>query len=171
MKLKTLAGIAVLLLCGIMANAQSIERQVTATSGSSGTGANIAVDYTIGETIVLTATGGGNTLTQGFHQPASAPVGIKDLTAFNYNVYPNPFTDYVQVELTTEQTSTVKLQLTDLYGRVVYNREIGAVSAGNNLYNINTSALAAGTYILSVTAKANTDKLYNTTSKQVNLVR
>lgn len=171
MKLKTLASITILSMCGIMTNAQSIERQVTAASGSSGTGANITVDYTIGETIVQTASGGGNTLTQGFHQPASAPVGIKDITAFNYNIYPNPFTDYVQVELTTEQTSTVKLQITDLYGRVVYNREITTVTTGDNVYNINTATLAAGTYILSVTARADTDKLYNTTSKQINLVR
>lgn len=57
---------------GIMSAGQMvIERQVTATSGSSATAGNVHLEYTIGQVEVATAQSGNRFLTQGFQQAPS----------------------------------------------------------------------------------------------------
>lgn len=72
------------------------------------------------------------------------PVGtasINEQTADLVKVYPNPTTDFMQVELTTENESLYSIYSTD-------NREVmhGTLSTGNN--SIDVQNLAAGTYFL-----------------------
>jgi hypothetical protein len=56
------------LLIGMSLQAQSIERQVIGSSGTSFSNASVQLDFTVGELVVSTLTDGSTILTQGFHQ-------------------------------------------------------------------------------------------------------
>jgi hypothetical protein len=171
MKSKFFGWLIISLLAHQTLSAQSLERYVVGSAGASASGGNVSVDYTIGETLVQTVSGPGNILTQGFHQPAGVGVSVQDVSAFSYKVFPNPFTDMVQVELNLENISFVQLLLVDLYGRVIYMEEKNRLNAGTHLLPVTTSQLASGSYLLSVSVKENNNKLATTSTKQLSLVR
>ncbi len=53
---------------GLHINAQSIERQVIGSAGTTLSNGTVSLDFTVGELAVTTITDGTTTLTQGFHQ-------------------------------------------------------------------------------------------------------
>lgn len=63
-------------LCFCFSQAQSIERHVIGTSGSTLSNGTVSLDFTVGEVAVTTITNGTTTLNQGFHQP-NIVLGIK----------------------------------------------------------------------------------------------
>ncbi len=168
---KIATGVLMLLLVTGNLAAQSLDRYVVASTGNSASGSNISVDYTIGELVVLTVGNSNYTLTQGFHQPSSGSVSIEDVSAYTFKVFPNPFTDFVQVELSVEQTSSVQIKLNDIYGRAVYENGLSVVEVGNHVLTVPTQQFAVGTYILSLSVKKSNGKLITTSSRQINLIR
>jgi SdrD B-like domain/Secretion system C-terminal sorting domain len=77
-------------------------------------------------------------------------VTIKGLTITA--VYPNPFTDRVNVSITAAGTDKATVKLFDNAGKLVYSNET-TVQRGNNTITINNLAkLAAGTYLIQVNA-------------------
>jgi len=72
--------------------------------------------------------------------------GIKDAEKFAYNVFPNPYTDVINVSL--EDKNIENIYITDLKGRTV--KEFNALEG--NQAQLNASELAAGTYLLNVKA-------------------
>jgi hypothetical protein len=62
-------------------------------------------------------------------------------------VYPNPVSTEVYVEFTSSVAQTMHLQITDVSGKIVADREV-SVSAGRNKAVWNIATLAAGTYYL-----------------------
>lgn len=150
---------------------QNIERNVIASSGSSGSGANISIDYTIGESLVQTYTGGSNILTQGFHQPASGTVSIEEVTeVIGSRVFPNPFTDVVQLELEINQSATVELKLTDVTGRLLNVVSAIDFNQGRQILSLSTANLASGSYVLGATVTSE-GKLPVYLSKKIQLIR
>ncbi|WP_452599660.1 hemagglutinin protein [Pontimicrobium sp. MEBiC01747] len=65
--IKNIVRLGILLLAFQM-NAQSIERQVIGSAGTTLTNGTVSLDFTVGELAVSTITDGTTTLTQGFHQ-------------------------------------------------------------------------------------------------------
>lgn len=151
--------------------AQSIERNVVGSAGASASDANVSIDYTLGETVVLTVSNSNNTLTQGFHQPASVSVSVAEVSNYTYSVFPNPFNDMVQVELQLASASTVQIRLVDLYGRVVYSQEMATMNAGPHLLPLDTKDFAAGSYLLSVCVAEHNKNLPTISTRQLSLVR
>lgn len=56
----------------IALQAQSLSPVVIASGGSTYTAGGYSLDFTVGETLTATLSGGSNIVTQGFHQPSSA---------------------------------------------------------------------------------------------------
>lgn len=87
--------------------------------------------------------------------------GITDVTidAINYNVYPNPATDAVNINLTNNKNETVSLIVTNNLGQVVKSVVIGNVADVN--YHLSTFDLKSGIYYIktSVGEKSSTKKL------------
>jgi hypothetical protein len=87
--------------------------------------------------------------------------GITDLNfdALNYNVYPNPATDAVNINLTNDKTEAVSVIVMNNLGQVVKSIELG--SAIEVKYLMNTSDLASGIYHVktSVGERSSTKKL------------
>ncbi|WP_310993366.1 T9SS type A sorting domain-containing protein [Aequorivita marina] len=77
-------------------------------------------------------------------------VGTEDFQNLEFNLYPNPATDQLTLEL-NDATSTYQIDVFDVLGKRVISTEIQKVGT------INVSALAPGTYVL----KLNSDNKAN----------
>lgn len=108
-------------------------------------------------------TGSGPTITDSYWIRVNNAVltGINDVTvdAINYNVYPNPATDAVTIDLTNNKTENVSVVVMNSLGQVVKT-----VDLGNSLeiqYLMNTADLASGIYHVktSIGDKSTTKKL------------
>lgn len=69
------------------------------------------------------------------------------------NVYPNPFDKQVTLELTNSGKGSGKnltINITDLNGRVMYNRTIGKTVTGSQRVTVDLSSIPSGACILSV---------------------
>ena len=63
------------------------------------------------------------------------------------NVYPNPASTSVNVELTTTNATNVQLKVIDMLGRTVQNQNLGTVSGTLN-HALDVSSLANGSYLI-----------------------
>jgi hypothetical protein len=75
-------------------------------------------------------------------------VGIEELaSAYGIQVYPNPAAEQIQIQANSDFQPT-QLTITDITGRQVYSQKL--VMNGGAPATINVSALAAGTYHLTL---------------------
>jgi len=95
-----------------------------------------------------------------------AAYGYQDHNEFSYDVvgvgekkdnsgllvYPNPATGNLNIEFHLSQNNEVNITLSDIVGKVIYQNNNKTATAGTMKYNINTSAMNAGMYLLSVQA-------------------
>ncbi|MGE5355724.1 MAG: T9SS type A sorting domain-containing protein [Deltaproteobacteria bacterium] len=79
-------------------------------------------------------------------------VSTNDINYY-FNVYPNPFQSYINIDNNIYENSFAKVTLYDIFGRPVVNQ---IISPGNN--KINTNKLSCGTYFLKIRLK---DKIIN----------
>ena len=63
--------------------------------------------------------------------------------------YPNPFADYIEINITGGVAGQYKLMLVDASGKIVWTKS-GIKNAGAFQQSINTSALERGIYFLKV---------------------
>jgi hypothetical protein len=79
--------------------------------------------------------------------------GVKELSSGtpnnNVTVYPNPFTNQVNIDLFTEKTTNVSWNIYDMTGKLVFNGS-ETISGGFNTKNISTEKLSDGVYMLNV---------------------
>ena len=130
-------------------NAQSITPQVVTSSGGYALNGGYSVSWTLGEPVIATAQNGSNTLTQGFQQPAYNVLAIttETLQGFDVNVFPNPTSDYITIDWTTNKENTLYITLFDLAGKMISEK---SYSAADEKVSINLSQLASAQYILEV---------------------
>lgn len=76
--------------------------------------------------------------------------GLNDLELSNIHLtaYPNPFSSALNAEFTLEQNAEVSVQLVGLAGNIVLQSVENKYNAGTHRFEINTSDLASGFYIL-----------------------
>ena len=126
------------------------EQQVIATAGGTSTSlTGYTIDFTIGETVILTA-GTDPACTQGFQQPEIAATKIDSnlLNASWYiKVYPNPLHDRLTVHAYMDHAGELDLRLTDILGRVVLRGRFSFLQGYNDAL-INTGTLSRGVYVL-----------------------
>ena len=98
--------------------------------------------FTIGETIISTATDGTNTITQGFHQNSWRLVGIENhFPNYDVNIFPNPTEDILNIQTSTFEEVTYTLM--DAQGKILMSDKLIS-----NLTSIAVSQYAPGTYVL-----------------------
>ncbi|MEL7005487.1 MAG: T9SS type A sorting domain-containing protein, partial [Bacteroidota bacterium] len=68
---------------------------------------------------------------------------------FQVSTYPNPFTDYVELEIFSEGSSTATVRIFNTIGREVYNTEL-ALSEGYQNARIELSKLTSGVYLMKI---------------------
>lgn len=138
------------LLAGPACLAQSTSPEVFTTDGGFGTTPQAQLSWTIGEPVTETATGGGNTLTQGFQQPEleiSTALPESD-PAWSAAVYPNPTASLVRIDLSeTPQDATINVFSTN--GELVMSERMRDQSQV-----LDVTRLAAGNYVLDLRDEA-----------------
>jgi hypothetical protein len=84
---------------------------------------------------------------------AGTVTGINNIDNYVSNIvtYPNPSTDNISIELTAQKSSTIKLQLVDVTGKLINEVNAGVIQ-GNYKHTINTTNIAKGIYFLKVSA-------------------
>jgi hypothetical protein len=74
-----------------------------------------------------------------------APLGINDKSVIEAKIYPNPADNAVNIEVPADSKGSITLY--DVTGKVISKLDI---TEGMQKYSINTSAIAAGTYLVMV---------------------
>ncbi len=119
-------------------NAQ--EQHVESSSGGQYFFSTGSMTWTVGEVIINTIQSPDNHLTQGFNQTRINFIGIEEFsTKININVFPNPTTDYINVDASKKTT----LRIYDTSQKLI---KIVQVEKQDQ---VDLSELSSGTYILS----------------------
>ena len=161
--------IALTLVAGIFAvnfiNAQQITPQVVASSGGYTQNGGYSVSWTLGEPVIATAQNDSTTLTQGFQQPTYNVVAITTQTieGFDVNVYPNPSSDFVIIDWTTDLQNMIYITLFDMVGKMISEQSFAATQ---DKVSLNMSKLASAQYLLEVKTQNNSvTKIFRITKK------
>lgn len=105
---------------GINLQSQSLERQVIGSAGGSFNG-SFQVDWTAGETVVATGSGGSVIITQGFQQPPEIPNAIKSVnTPSSLKAFPIPSPDWVTLRWNGDKP-TFNVSLFNMTGSLIFS--------------------------------------------------
>lgn len=79
--------------------------------------------------------------------------GVNDYAnnSMNIGVYPNPFNDMLTVKYNSDVKETVKIEISDLFGKTIGNLEWN-IDMGTNDLNLNLDKYSSGMYLLKLTA-------------------
>ncbi len=84
--------------------------------------------------------------------PMADPIRAEILTG-DINVYPNPFSDKIQVDISAVKSSDINMVLYDITGKIMYNSNAYRSIAGKNTYRLNLpngASIQPGSYILNI---------------------
>jgi hypothetical protein len=82
--------------------------------------------------------------------------GVKEVSDIHgVNVYPNPATDHVYVDLSLSNSEKVQVSVVNLLGQQVYSNNYGTLNNGAQSLKINTGNLNSGIYFVSIQAGDN----------------
>lgn len=132
-------------------SSQELSRQVISASGGQSEVGSLDLSWTMGQAgLVGTFTSPGLTLCAGFQQFDVLIDGITEqVSDGNLRVYPNPFNDFIVLEMITEQKASLTLKLFDGSGKLWLTKEIHQQPTVIN-ETIDMSGLPHGIYYLSV---------------------
>jgi hypothetical protein len=137
----------VILFIFVEAHGQNVDLSLISSTGSFGSTNAIHLSWSVGQVEFETGQSVSFHLTQGFEQPLDSFVAVSvqdSLPNLRYTVFPNPCSDYAQLEVETSEG--VSWRLTDVVG----NTLIACRRNDQKTYRIETSALAKGLYFLLV---------------------
>ncbi len=149
MRHKKLKLSAVFLL-GLGLTGLQAQTAVPATGGNA-SGSGGTVNYSVGQVVYTTNTGGSNgTVAQGVQQPfeISVVTGLDEAKGINLAVsaYPNPTTDFLNLKVENYNNTNLSYQLFDISGKLLEIKKI----TGNET-SIVMSNLVLATYFVKVT--------------------
>ena len=129
---------------------QSICMQVIGSAGGSGVQGGKKFTYTAGEVVIRTIAGAGKKFTEGFQQPEhcmSVATDNIDLAEWQIEIFPNPTTDFLEVQFSEEKVGRLKANVFNLLGQPVLFDQFLDQASGTSL---DCSELKAGVYILQI---------------------
>lgn len=127
-------------------------QQVVSSAGGQGSGTNVQLSWTVGEPVIETFAGPSAILTQGFHQSKLLVTAINPLVypGISLEVYPNPVTSALQLQVKGEDIPELMVRLFDMNGRLVYVETVEALPG-----MISMEKFTPGTYLLKVYSTSN----------------
>lgn len=130
-KMKKILLLLFMVFCYTLVYCQSLNPTVIATAGNFYANANNSVSWTIGECIPETFSDSSNKLTQGFQQGIYEIKTAADFTEnlLKINLYPNPATDFVNLEISSQNDKVFTYQLFDVNGKCLKNEKITSVKS------------------------------------------
>lgn len=149
--MKKIFVLAAVMAGSLAASAQSADRQVLGSAGSSFENTSLQVDYTVGETVIQSGSSGSYTISQGFQQnnTNTTAIGEKQLNV-DFVLYPNPAQDQVILSLSAGSSFGVQLSLSDIGGAVWFADTKEEKVNGSYKRNISLAGLASGIYFINL---------------------
>ncbi len=130
----------------LLSGALSAQEVISTQGGSYSNGSN-TIDFTIGEPVIETVSGGSNELTQGFHQTLLTITGIEDFDVnFSVNIFPNPTSEFIYLKV--EQLKDVSYNIYDATGKLLWQEKLTGLTT-----KVNVSDLPKGIYFIALTQK------------------
>lgn len=122
-------------------------QHVVTTAGQSANVEGLLLEWTLGETVVHTIAAQGIHLTQGFHQPGVLVtfVHYPAQNNFRVQVYPNPASTLIKLNVETEAYFEIFYRISDISGRQIMQQRIYSA-----IEEIDVSGLRAGIYFMQV---------------------
>ena len=125
-------------------------QEANPASGGNSTGTGGTVSYSVGQMVYTTYTGSNGSVAQGVQQPFEITVETaideaKDIT-LSCNVYPNPTTDILNLNISNFSLSNVQYYLYDLNGRVLKSDKVEKAITSISMENLKISS-----YFLKIT--------------------
>lgn len=129
---------------------QQLSNQVLVSAAGTATIGVISYSQSIGEPVVEIVTGPDFILTQGFQQPHfETPVPLPT-QGNGVNVYPNPATDYIYVNVFGTEPRKFKIELINLTGVILNSWKLEFSSTFNYELPIEAMKLKLGIYLVRV---------------------
>lgn len=90
-----------------------------------------------------------------------AEKGDEAIESFEYNVAPNPFENDLRISFSLSKNAKIEINLVDMSGKVIKKVINEKMEKGDYIYNVNTTGIVAGNYVLQVKVdkKAYSNKL------------
>jgi hypothetical protein len=136
---------------------QTAPQQVINTSGGSYQKDHFSVDWSVGEMAIVNTMQSSDmlyNLTNGFLQTITDPSNVAivntELKMEEVRILPNPARDILEVDLKTNQTGSVTMQLLDMLGQPLVKRSFYMYGYAQ-VQKFNVSAFRPGNYILKIT--------------------
>ena len=132
---------------GLMA--QTIEPQVIASSGGTGSSAQASLSWTIGEPITLSGSSSSAQLHSGFQQSwaLSIPTSLQvDFDQMGITIYPNPASDWMYIDKAIGLDGTLSIEIMDLTGKSISPTTSHTQDVGTT--RLRVTDLSAGIYIM-----------------------
>jgi|GEM_PF-6040487 len=67
---------------------------------------------------------------------------------YDIRLFPNPTNDYFLLNVAINVPDHVKMEMTDLNGKVILSKKIGSLQAGQHTFSFDTSAMPTGMYLI-----------------------
>ncbi|MGC4059166.1 MAG: T9SS type A sorting domain-containing protein [Chitinophagaceae bacterium] len=139
------------LFCSGLSFAQSVDRQVTGSSGGSFTGSSISVDYTVGEAVTNTGIAGTFTLSQGFQQTGDNSSSVREqLINASYRLFPNPANDRITLSVSADASYSLSISLVNATGQRIFSDEQPQLVQRQYTRSIPLTDLPAGIYFVNI---------------------
>ena len=108
-----------------VANGQVIERDIFSSTGNSAIANSIQMDFTIGESIINDQNLSPK-LSQGFQQGDGLTTYVVEIEngLIHLDLYPNPSSDFLNIQYEGEEINNWKVTLFDIKGTVVRQQEM-----------------------------------------------
>jgi hypothetical protein len=129
---------------------QHLSHQViVSAAGITSTGV-INYSQTIGETAVQIIENSGFIFTEGFQQPGIKISAENPPPGNGVKVYPNPVTDYVNIELFGEVARTFRIDIINITGTIVSTEKVVFVDQFWNIKQVPVEKLGRGLYFVRI---------------------
>ena len=140
--------LSALLLLGLGLTGLQAQETVTSAGGNA-TGSGGTANYSVGQVVYQTHTGTNSSVAEGVQQPyeISEVTGLDEVKEINLkvSVYPNPASDYLQLQVENKKLKDFGFKLFDVYGKLLEEQKnIGTVT------QIEMRQYKSGVYFLKV---------------------
>lgn len=128
---------------------QSTSPKIVSTAGETFQGTSLQIDWTLGEVAITTILNSTQQITQGFHQPYSILTDVDELPQEigQINVFPNPTSDWLELNFFFNQTKEVYIRLYDNHGKLILKKYYKGQFISES---ISLSELPNGNYFLNI---------------------
>jgi hypothetical protein len=133
-------------------------QQAITTTGGNASGSGGSVSYSVGQMVYKTTNGSLGSVAQGVQQPyeISIVLGIKDNSInLKLTAYPNPTNNFLTLNASNAELSTLNFKLYDTSGKLIESRKIISSSETIAMENLPTA-----TYFLKVNNNNNEVKIF-----------